>query len=1216
MTAPANLETVLAGAEEHAGRYDWKQALETYDNFLHSSVDECSIERARILESSAYAMFKWGLQASNQDIFRDNVQRAVERYRRAQISYTTLGFKGQALRCEAMLSHLKYWLAIDPEERKKHLDESWTLATLALQSLEDSSEAREYGVTYNQLSQNAGLLVAMEPDARIREATLRKAHELAEKTVGFLAKIGNSADLARAYIKAAAFLSALATLFTDDETGERYFRQARDYWKQAQGISEETALLELTSFVPVEGIQFTDWEIATVLSNLKKTLAYAEPTADNFLIGIVNDWLAGVSFFHAFAVEDPAEKKRMADTALQHAEMARSRYSTIDFQSPRADAFWITSPVCEYNWGLATWEFDAAKKRLLLDRAVEAGPHGLKLAEASGFIGAILLAHHAYAKALAARADIEHSVMRKKELLETALKQRQASLAITDATAPSKLWERGTMRNYLADLESQLSDLADKGARQRLLKDAIVNKQEGLALCTRYVESTKSPNLPDLASLGRRRYELGELLERQYRENEKSETLQKGADAFDASIGYFQKLAMSSRIAESYWKAAHLYDLLNDHTKASRYFSQASDNYKTAAEKNPQLEGIYLDSASYMDAWASIENARRHHDEERYLDAAQDYEKAVVTLQGTSAWSHLSSHYLGCALLEKAEAQSRAEEFQESQASSIHATQSFHEAAERLTKRIVDTGDNGESKELDDWLKVTRGREEYSLAKAVLEEAKLLDQREEKNASRMKYLEASRLFRNVASHAENVTSSKEMESLALFCDAWAKMKEAEISSSPELYDNAASLFTEAGNISAERTQRNLALANSSICKAMGLGTKFRQTREAAIYGTIKNHLETAGDYYEEAGLKKASDWTRATQKFFDSLMYMAEAERSTDKKAELYQFAEKHLDTARALYAKAGFAREESEAKKLLTRAREGRDLLSPMTALGENRIVFQGPAPASLLRDQPLGLERRPTPNIIGRVKVADTILNVGSTTTAELEMTNVGKVSAVLIGLDEIAPRGLQVSHQQLSQRDDRDWLDLNGKKLDSLKSYTVKITLACGRKGIFELHPRVVIADDRGNRGFSEFEPAALVVEEEELPGKAQANALQKLEGRGFEAPKDWFETPRGKQVIELLAREFLRDYVSKGLYAEKAGWRSLMDLVRELSIPRSAFYGRDGRDGAVLAELDRRGLLERRIFPEERGRGGAVTKVRVAYHNPSVRELVRKEIIEAL
>lgn len=128
-----------------------------------------------------------------------------------------------------------------------------------------------------------------------------------------------------------------------------------------------------------------------------------------------------------------------------------------------------------------------------------------------------------------------------------------------------------------------------------------------------------------------------------------------------------------------------------------------------------------------------------------------------------------------------------------------------------------------------------------------------------------------------------------------------------------------------------------------------------------------------------------------------------------------------------------------------------------------------------------------------------------------------------------------------------------------------------------------------------------------------------------GRGWAGPTDAsvptkdavseirFESGRGRDVFGQLLEAFVDDYGSKHLYVERCGWRSLMDLVRKSEIPKSALYGLGGRDGPLLNELVRAGLVEKRIFPEERGRGGAIMKVRVAYENPAVKKIVKNTAV---
>src|SRR5256712_12931154 len=123
------------------------------------------------------------------------------------------------------------------------------------------------------------------------------------------------------------------------------------------------------------------------------------------------------------------------------------------------------------------------------------------------------------------------------------------------------------------------------------------------------------------------------------------------------------------------------------------------------------------------------------------------------------------------------------------------------------------------------------------------------------------------------------------------------MKEAETRASPEVYAEAADLFTRAEKVTQAKTFRHVALASSSICWALESGTRFRRTRDTQLYSEIKKHLETATDYYEAAGWENAADLTRATWKLFPLLVYLTDAlsEREARENEGMYPLAEKNL---------------------------------------------------------------------------------------------------------------------------------------------------------------------------------------------------------------------------------------------------------------------------------------------------------------------------------
>ncbi|HKW04197.1 MAG TPA: cyclic nucleotide-binding domain-containing protein [Nitrososphaerales archaeon] len=91
-------------------------------------------------------------------------------------------------------------------------------------------------------------------------------------------------------------------------------------------------------------------------------------------------------------------------------------------------------------------------------------------------------------------------------------------------------------------------------------------------------------------------------------------------------------------------------------------------------------------------------------------------------------------------------------------------------------------------------------------------------------------------------------------------------------------------------------------------------------------------------------------------------------------------------------------------------------------------------------------------------------------------------------------------------------------------------------------------------------------------------------------------------------------FIEDYMLKKYIAEKSGWRTLAEIASRTRISHSALYGKHSTIGTSLDEPIRRGLIETRIFPGERGRGGEVLRLRIAYDKEPIRELVHKKILQ--
>jgi TolB-like protein/Tfp pilus assembly protein PilF len=95
---------------------------------------------------------------------------------------------------------------------------------------------------------------------------------------------------------------------------------------------------------------------------------------------------------------------------------------------------------------------------------------------------------------------------------------------------------------------------------------------------------------------------------------------------------------------------------------------------------------------------------------------------------------------------------------------------------------------------------------------------------------------------------------------------------------------------------------------------------------------------------------------------------------------------------------------------------------------------------------------------------------------------------------------------------------------------------------------------------------------------------------------------------RKLFDYLVKSFIEDYMRKKYVFEKSGWRSLVESAGAIGLSRHVMYGSTGGFSPFVNELIRLGVVERRIFPGERGRGGQASKFRVAYDRRPVQEFV--------
>jgi hypothetical protein len=1047
-------------------------------------------------ERLGYGFYRAAMQAESREQFKKRMLEAVAHYEQAKGCYSRLNEAVKASRisrCDAMIAYAGYWLATEAAEKKKLLDECWRLAKASLESFKENGEAEEYGKTYNQLSNSVVFDFCLEWDFKAREKMMTEAAEHGEQAIKYLSTIGEPCEFARAYARTAFFLGVFDYYFLDVNEKERDYQKAQDYWLKARELSEEIALFEL--LYPVFGAQVLLWGEATneALTNLKKALEYGEKTRDKFIIGSAHDWLVYHSAWTSTELEGPEELMKLAKKILpQHVEDAKHNYSQIGFTSPRTDFYWIEECNPEYYSWLAFYETDARKKRDLLEKSMEAARDGLRKAEVSEYPESIRHANHNFGWALMRLAMIETNSEEKKRLLEQALEHRNEAVKLTEQFEPFLYWNRGIMQGGVANVNFELADLEKDGqTKKSLLQEAILGMENSLKLLIIDLPFVGKDSTIYFYPVGATQYSIGLRLSRLYELINDNEHLIKAAKFFADAAESFHKINQRSRIAECYWKAAQVYDNLGGHLKSAEHFDLASNNYKNAAEKVPQLKDLYQDHALYMQAWSEIEKARHHHERQEYGSAKEHFEKAANIHKSLKQWNYLAPNYSAWEQVENAEDLSRREQSEEAIKAFEQAASLFNETKNSLQTQLGKIKNLEEKQMATNMVKATDLRHDYCKARIAIEEAKILDKKGDHYSSSQKYASAVETFEKLSQSMESEQEQREIKFIVTLSQAWQKMTQAEAESSPTLYLEASQLFEEAKDSSPNEKTKMLVLGHSRFCRALEAGTRFSDTRDPTMHGTAIQHLASAANYYVKADFQNASEYAKATKLLFDAYLDMDNAEKESDpeKKAKLYAMAEKVLQTSAGSYTKAEHPEKMEQVLRLLEKVKEERELATSLTevlhapSIISTTKAFTTPTPTS---EEAIGSERFEHADVQANIITRQKELKIGENLDLEIELVNAGKSPALLIKVAEVIPENFELTEKPENYRVEDNYINLKGKRLDPLKTEEVKLALKPKTQGTFPLKPKILYLDENGKYKSYEPEPVTIIVKELGIKG----------------------------------------------------------------------------------------------------------------------------------
>lgn len=1114
--------------------YKWGDAAKSYERRVTSETETEEIQ-ANSWQRIGYCYSLASRQAEKVEEFKRLRQLAVKAYKTAAQLHrheTSEEAKGNGFYCVATAEYNRSWLASNSIDKRESLENCYKLGKEALEAFKKASDKYKYAEVCNMLSicvcDLNGIITTTEEKRRL----LQEGLNYASKAMNLFSKLDKIDELVVSLAVssiAITYLYEISDHWKWKSLSNKSLKLAHEAVKLSQKTQNPYSKLMSSWAAGASTIEFEeDVKKRGSLDYLKEMLLQSRLIRDNYLEGIAYRFLAYTTYANLRWEGDPEKRKQKIKDMLQFSINGIKKLQIVCQYAEIANCYLYFSE--SYSDLAREFTINPSEKRATLKKGIKIGEKGLEYAIRSGAPWGLWVNLHALSRAFQYYSSLEPGKEKKVKLLEMALGFRKEEIEKAKKTFGSNVWFIGTAMVYAAQIEAELAKLEkDKEKKAYLFQNALKDMEKGVSECKKQLDFFIVP--PVTSGIAVYDDILGEMQIASYSLTKKRENLIKSNETYDDAARYFKKLGLPSRAAESYWKIARNYDLLGEYGKASDNFQRAFSEYNIASEKIPQFKNFYLDYSIYMEGWMNIEKAKLAHSFDEFSKAEQYYRRTSVLFQRTKSWSYLSSNFNAWSLLERSEDLSRNDNGQEAIFDFEKAIESFRYSKRLLIDNSPEIKHTDEKDLINRLVKISDSREKYSQGRIAIEEAKILDKEGDHAASSGKYRTASILFKNLI-QAKSEQIGTEAKPLYYLCLAWEKMTMAEAKVSSEMYGEAAELFKMANEHTQNESTNLLTLAHSSFCKALEAGTKFETNRNIAMYTEANKHMNIAASYYLKAGFENFSDYATATQRLFESYVFMDQARRETDpeKQAKYYLMAEKVLQMSADCFAKAKYNEKAKQVQRLLRKVKEDKELAISLNEVFHAPVVTSSTASFSTLslsEEKAVGLERLAQMDVLAKLIVQKSDATVGQNKTLNIQIVNIGKVPVWLTKIEDMAPMGSQlISGPNYACVENRN-LTIRGKQLSPMKMEEIEIVLRPIKKGTLVIKPRITYVDETGRQSFNYPESMSLNVSEMILPDRvATGNSeLDNLLLGGIPERYSVLLMSRSSDERQLLVNEFV-------------------------------------------------------------------------------------------
>jgi hypothetical protein len=1125
----SNLKSFLKQATDLEGKYEWLLATKLYNKASDLALEQKdSLEAAELEEKKGYCFYRASLQAESNPEFITRMEQAIQTYEREVriLEESEEINQAKVFHVKALISYMQSWLETSPFKKKELLEASVTLEGKALSEYERINDLYLIGKTCNNLNEYLFKLFWIDQNPFERKKRITEMLRLAKKAIKALSNQNNNYELAKAYcesLKVGLRISLQESSHefkANLETALELSKKTDDAWLIS--YSHRAAWNAAISV-------FHNPRMAIEMTN--EVIKYGTIARDNFEIGYGYCFLCISLNALATILEDPDQQKETFKKAREAAIKSIKKAKIFD----DAPIFFVSYP----NYGqaltdLASIETNLKTKQSLLEEAIKVNKEGLeKLRLWKGLHGSFWLT---LSSILRIFSETKNENAKKRILLYEAQSYANKFLLWSPATfwAPQANYNLALIQKNLAKIEK------DDVRKTELLSNALDSIEKSINILEKRENQQIQTDWMKGSQYGPYYEELGKILLHLYSLTKERKHLSDAVAAYKNASSYFKTADLPTHEAETYWNIAQLQDQLAEQPEASQNYELAAEAFVRAAEKIPQLKHFYENHSTYMQAWSQIEQAKYSHSIEDYEKAKQHYEKAAKLHEESETWNYLTSNYLAWANVEEAESLSRKENAQLAKVTFQKGFKKFCNAAESFKQKICEITSTDEKEMAQRLFMGSDFRRKYCYARILMEDAKLLDREGKYLQSSKNYGKAAQSISEIVDKIDDKAERKELEYVAILCRAWGKMAVAEERSSAEEYLGAAELFQNAKDYCYTRKASLWALGNSSFCKGLAAGIRYKNSMDLKENALAKRYIKDAASSYSEAGFKNASEYAKATQRLFDAYVFMNQAESEVDpeKKAKQYQMAENLLQIAAGSFMKARQPEKTAQVQGILVNVREEKALAVSLTqvmqapSIASTTQSFTAPSPTS---EASVGLENFEHANIQANLIAGMKEVKVGESFCLSIEFVNAGREPALLMRVDEFVPQDFVVVKKPAIYRIEDTCLNMKGKQIAPLKLVEVKLTLQPSKKGAYRLDPRVHYLDEMGQNKSLKLKTIEIKVKEVILEDRVSTGTqeLDSLLLGGI--PQEYAVILSGSPCDEreLIVKNFLKAGVEEGI-----------------------------------------------------------------------------------